>query len=210
MHLSGDAPPGGRRGRWVSHDPAPSVQPRREEPHRVGGQARQASVMSDTPASPAASHKPGQYPTIRLVPKRTHRETTSGVTYSPPCCKRARRLGDYRPPQYDTSGAPVPPRATITPRPNSGNTPNDPPAGLPPYPNLRPLPLRIRRADNEERKRLTLCAATRRLSPASDLIGVGATCGLLEKEVGQFRCQTLAKASMAASRVVAADGEDAA
>ena len=81
---------------------------------------------------------------------------------------------------------------------------------LPPYPNLRPLPLRIRRADNEERKRLTLCAATRRLSPASDLIGVGATCGLLEKEVGQFRCQTLAKASMAASRVVTADGEDAA
>jgi hypothetical protein len=48
------------------------------------------------------------------------------------------------------------------------------------------------------------------ISPASDLIGVGATCGLLEKEVGQFRCQTLAKASMAASRVVTADGEDAA
>ena len=74
---------------------------------------------------------------------------------------------------------------------------------LPPYPNLRPLPLRIRRADNEERKRLTLCAATRRLSPASDLLGG-------RRDVRIFRCQTLAKASMAAFQVVTADREDAA
>jgi hypothetical protein len=33
------------------------------------------------------------------------------------------------PPQYDSSGAPVPPGSTVTPRPNTGNTPNDPPAG---------------------------------------------------------------------------------
>ena len=30
------------------------------------------------------------------------------------------------PPQYDSSGAPVPPGSTVTPRPNTGNTPNDP------------------------------------------------------------------------------------
>jgi hypothetical protein len=33
------------------------------------------------------------------------------------------------PPQYDSSGAPVPPGSTVTPRPNMGNTPNDSPAG---------------------------------------------------------------------------------
>jgi hypothetical protein len=34
-----------------------------------------------------------------------------------------------RPPQYDSSGAPVPPGSTVTPHPNTGNTTNDPPAG---------------------------------------------------------------------------------
>jgi hypothetical protein len=33
------------------------------------------------------------------------------------------------PPQYDASGAPVPPGSTVTPRPNTGNTPNNPPVG---------------------------------------------------------------------------------
>ena len=33
------------------------------------------------------------------------------------------------PPQYDSSGAPVPPGSTVTPRPNMGATPNDSPAG---------------------------------------------------------------------------------
>jgi hypothetical protein len=33
------------------------------------------------------------------------------------------------PPQYDSSGAPVPPGSTVTPRPDTGNTSNNPPAG---------------------------------------------------------------------------------
>ena len=32
-------------------------------------------------------------------------------------------------PQYDSSGAPVPPGATVTPRPSTANTPNDSAAG---------------------------------------------------------------------------------
>ena len=73
------------------------------------------------------------------------------------------------PPQYDSSGAPVPPGSTVTPRPNTGNTPNDPPAGtsgqaprderLPaardpdatPLPVAPlPLPLPTHRADNRD------------------------------------------------------------
>ena len=71
------------------------------------------------------------------------------------------------PPQYDSSGAPVPPGSTVTPRPNTGNTPNDPPAGpvrllamrgfrplvtptLRPYPSPLPLPLPTHRADNRD------------------------------------------------------------
>jgi hypothetical protein len=58
------------------------------------------------------------------------------------------------PPQYDSSGAPVPPGSTVTPRPNTGNTPDDPPAGtsgqaprdkrLPADrdPNVTPVPVR--------------------------------------------------------------------
>jgi hypothetical protein len=33
------------------------------------------------------------------------------------------------PPQYDSSGAPVPPGSTVTPRPSTGDTPNDSSAG---------------------------------------------------------------------------------